>query len=331
MGTWNATCGITQMPIHEGEEAVMIPLAILTQNHFQRDTLLGVGASSNKLIAKSFSYPVFGRYRGNGDVEAVENDLGKKWLQDISLMLHAKLGVLVTNKSGAQTSVPKTVSNERLYEYFARGELLMSEPNTRKEWLKHLHKTINSVPPEERGGFSHYEAQLAINLDSLPDAEITGLGMMLVARELYDALVEAEGNREISGYWEGGDFVADPGTYRDELTRYAQVQKKSGTSDSQGDEDYVQELMFETFYAGNNAPATLLLQEARKGSEIAREFWVSFMLFSSAMSGLRKQWVPQAGAGNSNGLDEVADLYAIVHKHMGKKLLANQLEDEDEV
>lgn len=327
MGTWNATCGISQMPIHEGEEAVMIPLAILAQNHFQRDTLLGAGASSNKLIAKPFSYPVFGRYRGSGDIEAAENDLGKRLLLDISLKLHAKLGGLVTNKGGAPTPVPETISEKRLYEHFARGELLMSEPNTRKEWLKHLHKTVSSVPANERSGFSHYEAQLAINLDTLPDTELTGLGMMLVARELYDALVEAEGQRESSGYWEAGNYVAHAGTFRGELARYARGQ---GSSDSLDGEDYVQELMFETFYSGNNVPATLLLQNAQKGSEAARDFWVSFMLFSSAMSGLRKQWVPQAGAGNSSGLDEAGDLYAIVHKHMGKKLLESERESENE-
>jgi hypothetical protein len=77
MGTWNGTCGVTQMPICEGEEAVMIPLAIPTPNHFQRDTILGAGASDNTLIAQPFSYPVFGRYEGGGDVATGEKELGK--------------------------------------------------------------------------------------------------------------------------------------------------------------------------------------------------------------------------------------------------------------
>jgi hypothetical protein len=67
----------------------------------------------------------------------------------------------------------------------------------------------------------------------------------------------------------------------------------------------------------------LVLEEAQKGSEIARELWVSFMLFAAAMSGLRKQWSPQAGAGRSSGLYEAEHLYSVVHQHMEKQLHAH--------
>ena len=322
MGTWNGTCGITQMPICEGEEAVMIPLAIPTPNHFQRDTLLGKGASDNNLIAQPFSYPVFGRYEGNGDVTAAENDLGKEVLLT-SLKVHAMLGDLVTNKSGARAPVGENVNEERLYEYFVQGELLLSVKNTRKQWLKHLRKTISELPEDAKAGASHYAPQLAVDVDALPDFELTGLGMMLVARPLYTALVQAEGQTTSDGYWEGEEFVPHTGTFREELTRHTQMRGGLAATRAHNAEGYVADLMSRNLYPGNGAFGLLTLEDAQKGNEVARELWVSFMLFASAMSGLRKQWSPQAGAGRSSGLDEAGHLYSVVHKHMGEQLLAD--------
>jgi hypothetical protein len=309
------------MPICEGEEAVMIPLAIPTPNHFQRDTILGAGASDNTLIAQPFSYPVFGRYEGGGDVATGEKELGKTSLCT-SLQVHAMLGNLVAIKGGAPTPVGEAVDKETLYQHFVRGELLLTVKNRRKEWLRHLRKTIDMQPADARSGFAHYAPQLAVDVQALPEFEFTGLGMMLVSRPLYAALIAAEGQTTSDGYWEGEEFVPESCTAREELTRYAQKQESVPAARARNSEGYVAELMRSNFYPQNEMLGFLVLEEAQKGSEIARELWVSFMLFAAAMSGLRKQWSPQAGAGRSSGLYETEHLYSVVHQHMDKQLHA---------
>lgn len=43
MGSWNATCGVTQLPITAGDRVVLVPLIVKQPDFLARDNLGGRG------------------------------------------------------------------------------------------------------------------------------------------------------------------------------------------------------------------------------------------------------------------------------------------------
>lgn len=69
MGTWNGTCGISQMPIHEGDDVVMIFL----ENDEYMETGTG-GFTYSDSLYKPISLPIKGKYNGVGMIEPIRKN-----------------------------------------------------------------------------------------------------------------------------------------------------------------------------------------------------------------------------------------------------------------
>ena len=68
MGSWNATCGVTQLPIKEGDRVVLVPLVVKNHDFLSRSPLSGSGSVDNDLIAQPFTLPLLGAYNGYGGI-----------------------------------------------------------------------------------------------------------------------------------------------------------------------------------------------------------------------------------------------------------------------
>lgn len=354
MGSWNATCGVTQLPIRAGTPVVLIPLVVKQHDFLARDTLAGCGSTANDLIAQPLALPIYGTYNDYGGVDTPGSDEGQQFFVSL-LRLLASRGELMHNRNGDPR--PLANVNDRTLDKFNAGELLLQVDNTRKQWLLDLKKTIDGA--KDKSGFSHYADQLKVDPQTLPDHFLFALGFMLVPRALYDSLCESEGAEKAFGYFDEGKrkMVTYDGNRAAELSTMCSLSPKQKTvvtalakmRDVFGADDDKDGLSAK----GMSAAATqMLLQQANRlnrecffyseaagmavnaaasqDNRQALSLWVNFMLFVQAMRAMRKQWTPQAGAGDSNGLEYSARLYEATHAFVAKELAANKTEEEAE-
>jgi hypothetical protein len=357
MGSWNATCGITQLPITDGQRVAVIPLVVKQQDFFERDTLAGSGSTSNTIIAEPFSLPLFGVYDGYGGVKLDKNQLGTAYLTEQFTGL-VTTGKLLEQPGGTPKPVKRVT--RKMFERLLDRELLVSVPNIRKMGLEMLRESYDEMSSEARKGMTLYKDQLAVDLSSIPDTLEFALGAMLVPEALYQSLVAVAGADESFGYYDDTKkrVVAHKGGRRSELLREvtmspAQKKKVAAAVDqaladgrAEGlppptDKDraeltrlalfrvkhYIARLNEGSFFygdSGEQAVAASLLQD----DEQARTLWVDFMLFVSAMNAMRKHWAPQAGAGSSCALYEVDKYYRATHQFVGEALAAAEADVE---
>lgn len=354
MGTWNATCGITQLPITEGERIVLIPLVIKPHDFLARDSLAGGGACAHDIIAQPFSVPLFGAYDSVGGIVLDEGQLGTACLLKVFEGM-VERGRLMRTPSAKP--VPVTEANIELLEEMMRRELIYQVKNPRKEWLAQLHETYASLAPDEKRGMDHYKPQMEVDINTLPDALDMGLGAMLVHEELYLALADKAGQDEAYGYWDDkkNELVEFKGTRRAELENFVtlapEMKERVLTTSKELEAFYDQnpsdpsrtpeeiqrhrQRVLEIFVLASVQQASRIsedllffssganhaLREAAFGDTTeGRDLWVNFILFSAAIISLRKLWTPQAGAGSSSGLGEFHELYKVQHEFVGKTL-----------
>lgn len=354
MGSWNATCGVTQLPIFAGDRVVAIPLVVKQHDFLSRDSLTGSGSSSNDVIAQPFALPVVGKYNDYGGVALDDDQLGVTYLNDLFGKL-VKTGRLMTHPSGKPTPVKKV--KDDLFEQLTRRELLVTVPNMRKAWLKKLHETYASLPDDQKKGMSHYQAQMEVNPDSLPDTELFGLGVMFVPESLYLSLADTVGAEEAYGHYDHAEdkLVEFKGDRRGELDNLATlgeegkaqiVQMNAMLERPDADlkeehREYIRSILPKTllrhalemsmdgFYF-DAAVSAALNDMALNDNAAARKLWVDFMLFRSAMNGMRKHWTPQTGAGSSCGLYETHKLYKVANDFVTQALVRYAGEGVDE-
>lgn len=347
MGSWNATCGITQLPITEGARVVLFPLVIKQQDFMARDALTGSASVGNDLIAQPVALPIYGTYDGGGGVDVEKGDLGLGFLAELLQHLAGK-GELLREKSAhpvALKKLPKDFFSELL-----QGRLLITVPNIRKQWLVDLKKTIAEHGDGSGAGFEHYQAQLKVDPATMPDTLQFALGAMMVPQELYEDLGNSVGQAPAYGYFDeaAGKLVTFKGTRQAELHDFATAKPaqraKVATALAQFEAglaageltkaqvDMVREMLpigcvpralkqQEEILFYSRAGKAALMASAMSDDLAARTLWVQFMLFSTAMHTLRKQWTVQAGGGSSYGLDEGgAALYQVTATFMNKAL-----------
>lgn len=347
MGSWNATCGITQLPITEGARVALFPLVVKQQDFMARDSLNGSACVSNDLIAQPLALPIYGTYDSYGGVDIEDGDCGLQLLTDMLEGL-AKRGELLREKSA--NPVPLTKLSKTFLEELFQGRLLIKVPNVRKQWLVNLKQTIAEHGDGDGKGFEHYQAQLKVDPATMPDSLQFALGAMMVPRELYDELCDTVGKGESFGYFDdkASTMVEFEGCRRDELHHYAGVlpEHRARVVDSlqkfsdglaAGELTEAQVKMVREQLplacvpqAVNTQGQYLFYQAAGKAAltasvmsddVVARTLWVQMMLFSSAMSWMRKQWTVQAGGGSSAGLEEGgAELYQVTANFLNKVL-----------
>lgn len=347
MGSWNATCGITQLPITNGARVVLFPLVVKQQDFMARDALTGSGCTDNNLIAQPLALPIYGTYDGAGGISVEDGDLGLQYLGE---MLHelTDRGVVLREKN-ANPVVLKKLSKDFLDE-LVRGRLLITVPNVRKQWLENIKMTIAEHGDGSGKGFEHYQAQLAVDPATMPDSNLFALGGMMVPRDLYDDLCAAIGAEGAYGYFDEKkkELVTFAGSRAAELQHFANVTpehrvrvtealKQFAAGVASGELTEAQGKMvreqlplacvtqaLETqhhhlFYqrTGKDALTASVLSD----DVAARSLWTHMMLFASAMSAMRKQWTVQAGSGNSYGLEEgTAALYQVTANFLNKAL-----------
>jgi len=347
MGSWNATCGITQMPITEGARVVLFPLVIKQQDFMARDALAGSASVGNDLIAQPIALPIYGTYDGVGGVVTETKDLGLGFLGELLQHLAGK-GELLREKSAHPTPLKKLPKD--FFAEMLQGRLLITVPNIRKQWLVGLKKTIAEHGDGSGAGFEHYQAQLKVDPATMPDTLQFALGAMMVPRELYDGLCSQVGQEDAYGYFDevANNMVTFKGNRAAELHDFATASPEPRAKVAKALEEFeaglaageltkaqvdmVREMLpvacvpralkqqaENLFYS--RAGKAALMASVMSEDLAARTLWVQFMLFSTAMHTLRKQWTVQAGGGSSYGLDEGgAALYQVTAAFMNKAL-----------
>ena len=351
MGTWNATCVVTQLPIEENSSAVMIPLILKPQDPLARDNVSGSGSCDNDLLAQPLSLPLRGTYDGVGGLARAKDDRGYTYLEK-TLRSFVDESRLYKIKS-AEPVVCKKLPRDFM-ELLSSGDLVVMMPNPRKEWLSNLHEVYNEA--EDKSGLSHYLPQLKVDPKTLPDMLMMPLALNFVSSTLYDALAHKVGQAESFDRWNeakgksesfkgnrakqvDADMILKPAIKaKIELSIASLSEKSKGVLDAMAEEgepslspEEMQKMQatvvgillqkaapmaFESvcrrYFSVEGVSAAL--QDVLMNNNVAlREELAKFDLFSSAMDQMRKQWVPQTGNGSSNGLqeDSTRELYEL--------------------
>lgn len=349
MGTWNATCAVTQLPIKENERVVMIPLICKTVDHLARDNISGAGSVENDLLAQPLSIPLRGTYNGVGGIEPQDNDPGLKFMHHClaALVKEQRLFDIDNGEPVLCTSVP-----EDALELLTRGNLLVHTKNPRRAWLKKLKDLYDST--EDKKGLAHYEPQLRVDINTVPEFLEMPLSLNLVPEALYDNIVVTSGLGESLDVWneEKNEPIEFKGTFQEqleaELTLSPEDIKKVAAIRTAWSPQTMDLLGVPVEPQKDNEAVEMLLQFVLKNQkkwmydmcgkryfsphgimpafssavldndEGAKKAILKFELFGTAMQEMRKQWVPQTGAGSSHGIGEGSTkaLYEEVAKFM---------------
>lgn len=339
MGNWNATCGITQLPICRGERVALIPVLVKQHDFLARDTVLGSGAVENNLFAHPASFPVFGGYDGAGGISIDGQDVGRKHFLSLLQTLVSEKRLMDSGDDARPVEVTRFDEDE-VFETLSRGRLLVKMPNQRKNWLVEMRTLYEGLPDEQKGSMSHYLPQMEADTSSMPDFLLFGLGTMMVPAQLYAALAEVEGRKTVEQVWD-----ADLKDYREANLSARQALKATCTLSGEMRATYTRHReLVEANFNGEELHTLLrytqsifvrpalaacegcllfphpaygaVVAAAFEQDEVARQLFVDFILFSRAVASMRKQWATQTGGGNSAGLDASRDLYRVVAGHM---------------
>lgn len=346
MGTWHTTCAVTQLPIVEGTPVVMIPLVVKPVDHLARDNISGSGSTSNNMMAQPLSLPLRGKYSGTGGIESNPSTPGLATLETCLEKL-ASDGKLYKLKSAEPIRCKKLPRD--FLSLLSAGDLLIMSPNPRKAWLTQLHKVYNES--EDKGGFSHYRPQLKVDPATLPDLLPLPLALNFVPATLYDAMAKEIGTTPGFDDWKDNKHETFDGTRGeqviDNMTLSAGEKSKmdlllaavddtlletvnTDSKDTLTADDlkkYVQYAFLRNachhafeqanhLYFSPYGIESALTQAIAKNDATVRNEIAAFSLFSTAMDAMRKQWVPQTGAGSSRGLDDdvCCSLYALASR-----------------
>jgi len=123
MGCWNATCGLSQLPIHHGDHVVGFLLEG-RGNSGRNEGHLGAGGYcySTDLFAPLF-IPVFGKYDDYGSIEDIK---GSKILVDF--FNKEKTFKLVPDRGDEAVKKPETA--KEFIRYVERGQYGILKDNT---------------------------------------------------------------------------------------------------------------------------------------------------------------------------------------------------------
>lgn len=358
MGTWNATCTVTQLPIHEGERAVMVPLIVFSQDFSRHTRICGFGSSDNTEFAQPFALPLFGNYNGGGGLDLDNNQPGLPLFLD-QLKEWAQEGRLFKGSPSKKVPLQPQQVSETTLQDLASKELFLEEPNRYKLRLAELLEVYNRLPPDQQRGMSHYAADLAIARapDKIPDTLLHGLALSFIPEVLYCSLAALEGATDAYRDPTEKPRTTSPldSTQRALLRHYctlapetraraqeiAALMEASLTEAAKAEAPNPPsalevnelktflgtELLGDSPFRRNGyrfySPTlvnVLILNTAVFDDERTRTLWVEFHLFSSAFAEARRQWVPQTSAGSSATLGESRPVFNAIHKFVAAQL-----------
>lgn len=340
--SYNGTCGVSQLPIHEDEKAVLIPMVIKNPDLDERGSPCGPGPVDNNVFAQPFALPIKGSYNGGGGLDP-EAGVALDLLES-TLTSWAAAGKLF--RSNGATLSPCNIRPGEALEALLSGDLRVQAPNLRKEAVK---STVELVAQQREAGngagLSHYDKYFDIDLSAMPDFNYLGLSVMLVQASMFDALVETEAKQEAFGYWDDGKnaLVTFKGSRYEELMNlYSDYLPTLVTLASKLKEEEPEPASYKSIFAqlcsvllpepvpryvtsffGMETGDEILFQVLGEDNNAMREALVEFIIFEGALRSMRKQWIPQTGAGSSCDLGEVIDLYQAFHRVMAETLANN--------
>lgn len=300
MGCWNGTCGISQLPILAGQKVKTI---LMLQSRYH-DVIGGAGVCYSTAYFRPWFLPVTAEYNDYGSIENIEKDWNSDYMLETFRKWLAEGKVRILGRNEAEINSPdikKFKTLDDVFDCVERGALL----------YKHLGEKLNP----ERTAWVPEENELRI-------------GMFMVLETVFDAMV-AETERfskleENSFYFEG--------TAEEELKFRDAVLKSRKLTEPSELKTMMYSIPIDTFlgtlveehYAFKHYKDILL---APDGVDLD-----SFMTklhdlrhIGTAMSYLRKLWMPQTGQGSqSEELSFNKALVASMQKHMAERDAENE-------
>lgn len=70
MGSWNGTCGMSQLPIHSGDK---VKLILLKKHPFNQDSMIGNGFCNSDDLFRPLYIPLEGTYNSYGSIEDIKD------------------------------------------------------------------------------------------------------------------------------------------------------------------------------------------------------------------------------------------------------------------
>ena len=130
MGCWNATCGVSQLPICSGNT---VKAFLLLQSRFRKETL-GSGTNYPMDYFSPFFLPVTANYDDYGSVGDIKEDWNSTFILETFQNWHSKNTIINLGKS-AEINDPRIDKFEKVKDVFdcvERGALVYGKDNKRK-------------------------------------------------------------------------------------------------------------------------------------------------------------------------------------------------------
>lgn len=310
MGSWNGTCGLSQLPIKEGDKIVLFPLL---KNKYADNG--GAGFTYNYNQYAPISIPVFGEYNDYGGIQKITKNgefLFSLFQEAVSgeegqlLALNSKEVERQEAINSTFTRTPKDL--EELIDVYLRepvyagvGYMLVLEEVYQKT-LEEVASRINYRSKiAMRSHFTEAAKQFLTEVNEILKTPLETL------HEEQKKLRETKED-DSDEYYERWDAIRNQisihyGIYKDAFSQNVFV-------------DY-----FSDLGKSNYMFKKLLLQQLVKASKEQQDVllsdYVDFILFDIVMDLTRKLWTPQGGAGSQG-----AELY--LHKLIAESAIKRE-------
>lgn len=196
MGSFNVSCCISKISIHDGEPVVYIPLELskIYENRMgygQRDLLFPWA------YFRPITLPIIGQYDGSGSIEKIETNLNIRLIEDF---FDATILDIVDMDTQPDCVQAGCFIHKEIYDMCISSPIIT---NFGKE-LTDIRSTYSEAYERVRSGMDEhgtfYEKALKINLQRLPENE---------RKMVMDALMKTyQGNNPFNFYTENRDNVS---------------------------------------------------------------------------------------------------------------------------
>ena len=282
MGHFNGTCGVTNLPVMEGERVVMIPLIVHAGD--PDNEIAGSGLLENDRMASPIGLPIRGEYNGYGNIKPDAESVALEGLVSL-LAAHAGDGRLVMRKDeGSRYAVRKKP---------LEAEALLEALQERRLAFKAFRQT-----PESFGGMFVREAVF----DSL--TQLAGKRMLTGFKTLSGHFIKKR--HKASNQLEILLDIGRSMTEKELAVLREREEKCKGLMTA----EHFQYLEANALLARKASFAMSLTSRAAKEKYVSRVI-TEFLLFADAFDMLRKNWHIQTGEGQSD-LGTTGSYYKVV-------------------
>jgi hypothetical protein len=339
LGSWNETCGITQMPICAGDKVRMF-LIVETDSEWARES---VSHSYTTDLWRPFGLPIKGSYNEYGSIEDIEEDS----LTDLMLEHLKDIVVEVPNRMGEVFKREELDWNTAI-NFIADEGLRVTDPYHVSFITKQLNDLLSNVkakfPDLPDNGYSSERSNLAKDQKELVynDPKVVRMYHMMVLEDVYQALVKeynapavrfsswTEGDMRAELEKDAADYIASVRKDLEECANMSKtdilmrnLNKMSRRWDSQN-----RFVSATNHLSGNYGSGSYLrkyldfvekkIKDGAADNDIEIKNltvqFIDFVCFNQCMTLLRKMWAPQCGKGGQ-------DREFTLHKFLGETII----------